>query len=86
MAQVLADAAGAVLTLLTLCALGAGGWLLALRLLAFSSAAHDLAAVSQAGLAPPERQGEAPDALWHTLVARGLLGPDLPLPLTAPGA
>ncbi len=29
---------------------------------------------------------EIPDALWHTLVARGLLGPDLPLPLTAPGA
>ncbi|WP_372509281.1 hypothetical protein [Streptomyces kronopolitis] len=30
-----------------------------------------------------------PDALWHTLVARGLLDPDLPLPLhdrARPGA
>ncbi|MFG2225770.1 aldo/keto reductase [Streptomyces sp. NPDC048644] len=29
---------------------------------------------------------DIPDALWHTLVARGLLGPDLPLPTADPGA
>ncbi|MFF4697635.1 aldo/keto reductase [Streptomyces chattanoogensis] len=56
---------------------------------------HPAVASAVVGAAAPEEATEnaalfardIPDALWHTLVARGLLAPDLPLPLTAaPGA
>ncbi|MFG2136833.1 aldo/keto reductase [Streptomyces sp. NPDC048650] len=55
---------------------------------------HPAVAAVVVGAATPEEAGQnaelftrdIPDALWHTLVERGLLAPDLPLPLTAPGA
>ncbi|REK84901.1 aldo/keto reductase [Streptomyces inhibens] len=50
---------------------------------------HPAVAAAVVGAATPEEMAEnarlftqeIPDALWHTLVARGLLAPDLPLPL-----
>ncbi|MFI9049111.1 aldo/keto reductase [Streptomyces sp. NPDC053427] len=54
---------------------------------------HPAVVSAVVGAATPEEAAEnavlfardIPDGLWHTLVARGLLAPDLPLPLTAPG-
>ncbi|MFI1306170.1 aldo/keto reductase [Streptomyces sioyaensis] len=50
---------------------------------------HRAVAAAVVGAATPDEMAEnarlfthdIPDALWHTLVARGLLDPDLPLPL-----
>ncbi|GFE25838.1 aldo/keto reductase [Streptomyces libani] len=50
---------------------------------------HPAVAAAVVGAATPEEMAEnarlftqqIPDELWHTLVARGLLDPDLPLPL-----
>ncbi|MGG2463355.1 aldo/keto reductase [Streptomyces sp. RGM 3693] len=50
---------------------------------------HPAVAAAVVGAASPDEAAEnaalfhhpVPDALWHTLVARGLLDPDLPLPL-----
>ncbi|BCK72321.1 hypothetical protein Srufu_062740 [Streptomyces libani subsp. rufus] len=50
---------------------------------------HPAVAAAVVGAATPDEMAEnarlfthhLPDALWHTLVARGLLDPDLPLPL-----
>ncbi|UKY49170.1 aldo/keto reductase [Streptomyces inhibens] len=50
---------------------------------------HPAVAAALVGAATPEEMAEnarlfthdIPDELWHTLVARGLLAPDLPLPL-----
>lgn len=50
---------------------------------------HRAVASAVVGAARPEEMAEnaalftrhIPDGLWHTLVARGLLDPDLPLPL-----
>ncbi|MFE1171256.1 aldo/keto reductase [Streptomyces sp. NPDC058773] len=50
---------------------------------------HPAVAAAVVGAATPDEMAEnarlftrdIPDALWHTLVARGLLDPDLPLPL-----
>jgi len=50
---------------------------------------HPAVAAAVVGAATPDEVAEnarlfthhLPDALWHTLVARGLLAPDLPLPL-----
>ncbi|QIY54683.1 aldo/keto reductase [Streptomyces sp. RPA4-5] len=50
---------------------------------------HPAVAAAVVGAATPDEAAEnarlfthhLPDALWHTLVARGLLDPDLPLPL-----
>ncbi|MFH8572082.1 aldo/keto reductase [Streptomyces sp. NPDC017993] len=55
---------------------------------------HPSVASAVVGAATPEEaaqnatlfERDIPDELWHTLVARGLLDPDLPLPLAAPGA
>ncbi|MFG2891665.1 aldo/keto reductase [Streptomyces sp. NPDC048248] len=55
---------------------------------------HRSVASAVVGAATPEEaaqnatlfERDIPDELWHTLVARGLLDPDLPLPLAAPGA
>ncbi|WP_030661655.1 aldo/keto reductase [Streptomyces rimosus] len=54
---------------------------------------HPAVAGVLAGAASPEEAREnaalftydIPDALWHTLTARGLLAPDLPLPTADPG-
>ncbi|MFD7923701.1 aldo/keto reductase [Streptomyces sp. NPDC059740] len=56
--------------------------------------AHPAVAAAVVGAASPEEVAEnaalfthdIPDALWHTLVEEGLLGADLPLPLTGTGA
>lgn len=50
---------------------------------------HPAVAAAVVGAATPDEMAEnarlfthdIPDGLWHTLVARGLLDPDLPLPL-----